>query len=161
MSPTEFVNKLKDKRIEVTTRTLLNYETNGLIPKPERHGEGRGRGKSTDYPDGALYEFMTSYQLINGAEHRINQKLVKQFREKALELKQKTDWTPEKLLKEYSENIREVFGSVFWLQYRDLAKEGIPLNSGAGVQYFVKDGKLEKKINLPVQGERVAAGIKW
>lgn len=161
MSPTEFVNKLKDKRIEVTTRTLLNYETNGLIPKPERHGEGRGRGKSTDYPDGALYEFMASYQLINGAEHRINQKLVKQFREKALELEQKTDWTPEKLLKEYSENIREVFGSVFWLQYRDLAKEGIPLNSGAGVQYFVKDGKLEKKINLPVQGERVAAGIKW
>lgn len=161
MNPTEFVKRLKERGIEITTRTLLNYETNGLISKPERRGEGRGLGKSTEYPDSALFEFIASYQLVNGAEHKINQKLVKQFREKALELEQKADWTSEKLLKEYSENIREVFGSVFWLQYRDLAKEGISLDSGAGVQYFVKDGKLEKQINRPRPGEKVSVGLKW
>lgn len=161
MNPTEFVQRLKERGIEITTRTLLNYETNGLIPKPERRGEGRGLGKSTDYPDYALFEFMASHQLINGAKHKINQKIVKQFRKKALELEQKTDLTSEELLKEYSDNLEEVFGSVFWLQYRDLAKEGISLDSGAGVQYFVKDGKLEKKINHPVPGERVSAGLTW
>ena len=161
MSPTEFVKILEEKGIQITTRTLLNYETNGLIPKPERRGEGRGRGKTTDYPNHAIYEFMASYQLVNGAEHKINQKLVKQFREKALELEQKSDWTPEKLEKEYAENIREIFGSIFWLQYRDLAKEAIKLDSGAGVQYFVENGKLVKKINRPVNNERVPVGLKW
>ena len=161
MSPNEFVARLKEKGIEITTRTLLNYETNGLIPSPERRSEGRGRGKSTDYPDHSIYEFMASYQLISGPEHKINQKLVKQFRKKALELEQKTDWTSEKLLKEYSDNIREVFGSVFWLQYRDLAKEGISLDSGAGIQYYVKNGKLKKQINYPGPDGTVRIGLKW
>ncbi len=161
MNPTDFVDKLKEKGIEITTRTLQNYVQKGLIPTPERRGEGRGRGKSSEYPESALYEFMASYQLMNGPEHKISPLLVNEFRKKALELENKTDWTPEKLQKEYSENIRTVFGAVFWLQYRDLAKEGIKFDSRAGVQYFVKDGKLEKKINEPVQGKNTPVGLTW
>lgn len=49
------INKLLDltieKGISVTRDQLWDYQREGLIPKPKVKGLGRGKGKTSEYPD--------------------------------------------------------------------------------------------------------------
>jgi hypothetical protein len=51
--------------VDITRRTLLNYETNKLISEPKRGGGGPG-GRWTDYPAGTVEEARAAWQMLHG-----------------------------------------------------------------------------------------------
>ncbi|CVK18403.1 hypothetical protein [Sporomusa sphaeroides] len=165
-NPTTIVQELDNKKIKITTRTLLNYENDKLIPQPERRGGGRGVGKITEYPSDTVYEFIASYRLINGAQHRLSPAVVREYRKYALTI-EKRMWTSEELVEEYSKNMVNFFGAFLWLAYRDLAKIGICGNEEAkeskGVQYFLENDNsvLVKKFNDPDENGNIKMGVVW
>lgn len=65
MTPDEVINRLAKLKINMTRRTLLNYEFWGLIPEAERGGGGKG-GRWADYPEHTIYYAYASWCLIHG-----------------------------------------------------------------------------------------------
>ncbi len=65
MTPDEVIEKLKDKKISLTRRTLLNYEKWGLVESPERGGGGTG-GLWTNYSPKTIYEAYAAFKLMHG-----------------------------------------------------------------------------------------------
>ena len=65
MSPDEIIVKLSSVGVNLTRRTLLNYEKWELIPKAKRGGGGAG-GKWTEYPDNTILEAYAAWTLMNG-----------------------------------------------------------------------------------------------
>lgn len=65
MSPDEVVASLKSLGVNITRRTLLNYEKWRLIPEPKRGGGGKG-GRWTNYPEDVLEEAYASWTLLHG-----------------------------------------------------------------------------------------------
>lgn len=63
MTPDEVIAELKKLGIKISRSTLLNYEKQGLIPGPKRGGAGKGKGRTTDYPDETPAEFYASHVL--------------------------------------------------------------------------------------------------
>ena len=82
MSPDEVIERLKQKGVEISRRTLLRYEEAGLISEPQRGGLGRGRGRTTDYPNDVVAEVLTVFYLKN----KYSQAEIAEGRKKALEL---------------------------------------------------------------------------
>ena len=60
VTPDEVIKKLEEHGLDITRRTLLRWEGEGLIPKPERGSYGQGGGKWTDYPDETIPEALTA-----------------------------------------------------------------------------------------------------
>jgi hypothetical protein len=65
VSPDEVINKVAVLGVEISRATLLRYENQGLISKPERGGGGAG-GRWTDYPDQTVQEVYASWCLLHG-----------------------------------------------------------------------------------------------
>lgn len=63
VTPDEVIEKLKKLEVDTTRRTLLNYEKWGLVPEAVRGGAGKGKGRTTDYPDETPAEFYASIKL--------------------------------------------------------------------------------------------------
>lgn len=82
ITPDEVVAKLKVLGVNITRRTLLNYEKDKLIPEPKRGGAGRGKGRTTDYPDETPAEFYASHTLRHGRGFRPD--LIARSRKRAL-----------------------------------------------------------------------------
>lgn len=66
MTPDEVIEKLRTMNVNISRRTLLNYEKWGLIPEARRGGAGRGKGRTTDYPDETVAEAFAAWQLMRG-----------------------------------------------------------------------------------------------
>jgi hypothetical protein len=67
VSPSEVIEKAKEYGVKISRSTLLNYEKWGLIPPPVRGGAGRGKGRTTNYPDETPGILVTSYVLMREA----------------------------------------------------------------------------------------------
>lgn len=65
LTPDEVCEALTSIGANVSRRTLLNYEEDGLIPVPQRGGGGRG-GRYTDYPSETVEEAFAAWSLIHG-----------------------------------------------------------------------------------------------
>lgn len=65
MTPNEVIEILKEHGINISRRTLLNYENWGLIPQSKRGGLGQGKGRTTDYPDITPAEAYASYKILH------------------------------------------------------------------------------------------------
>ena len=72
MTPDEVIqalNKIGEMEgigLVMTRPTLLRYETQGLIPKPQRGGRGRGAGRWTEYPAGTVEQAYAAWCLMHG-----------------------------------------------------------------------------------------------
>ena len=72
MTPDEIIqalNKIGEMEgigLVMTRPTLLRYETQGLIPKPQRGGRGRGAGRWTEYPAGTVEQAYAAWCLMHG-----------------------------------------------------------------------------------------------
>ncbi|SDF87323.1 hypothetical protein [Sporolituus thermophilus] len=82
MSPDEVIERLKQKGVEISRRTLLRYEEAGLISEPKRGGLGRGRGRTTDYPNDVVAEVLT----VSHLKGKYSQSQIAEGRKKAIEL---------------------------------------------------------------------------
>jgi hypothetical protein len=63
LSPDEIISELKLLGVNMTRRTLLNYEKQHLIEEPERGGGGTG-GRWTNYPDGTVDMAFQAYKIM-------------------------------------------------------------------------------------------------
>lgn len=59
VTPDEVIEKLREHGVDITRRTLFNWETDGLIPEAKRGSYGQGGGKWTHYPDETIIEALT------------------------------------------------------------------------------------------------------
>ncbi len=66
MTPDEVCDALVKIGANVSRRTLLNYEEDGLIPLPVRGGFGRSKGRFTDYPNRTIEEAYAAWSFIHG-----------------------------------------------------------------------------------------------
>jgi len=64
MTPDEVIDELKKNGISLSRRTLLRYEEMHLIPRAERGGLGRGKGRVTNYPPHTVSEAYTAANLL-------------------------------------------------------------------------------------------------
>lgn len=71
MTPNEMVSYLETKGYKLTRLTILRYEEIGMLPEPERGGLGRGRGRYTNYPEGAEHEAVAALQLMEKGYKRV------------------------------------------------------------------------------------------
>jgi len=73
MSPDAVVEKLSLLGVQMTRRTVLNYENAGLITKAERGGGGTG-GRWANYNKIVIAEIYSAWSLIHGqyAKHDID-----------------------------------------------------------------------------------------
>lgn len=83
MTPNEIIEKLKEHGITISRSTLLNYEKWGLIPEAKRGGAGRGKGRTSDYPDETFAEAYAAYELMH-FYYRLRPKELREVREMAL-----------------------------------------------------------------------------
>ena len=65
MTPDEVLERLSKAGINITRRTLLNYEIKGVIPSPIRGGRGRGIGRFTDYPLETVQMAIDAHYILN------------------------------------------------------------------------------------------------
>lgn len=65
MTPDEVVKKIEEIGIKTSRSTLLRFENQELIPRPERGSDGRGRGRYSEYPYHTPHEYFASYVLLN------------------------------------------------------------------------------------------------
>jgi hypothetical protein len=80
MIPDKVIEELREVNVEISRRTLLNYEKWGLIPRPQRGNGGRGKGGITDYPDSAVAEAYASFKEIHeGGWHESGVKYAPSF----------------------------------------------------------------------------------
>lgn len=96
VKPDEVISKLERIGVKITRRTLLNYEKFGLIPEPKRSGAGKGKGRTTDYPDETPAEAFAAYCLLHdhGAEGiKVKPEWVASIRQK---VKERGDFSCEK-----------------------------------------------------------------
>ncbi|MCM0758123.1 hypothetical protein M7775_05975 [Sporomusa sphaeroides DSM 2875] len=66
MTPDEVIQELQRMNVNITRRTLLRYETAKLIPAATRGGQGRGKGRTTDYPKDTPAEAYVANALLHG-----------------------------------------------------------------------------------------------
>ncbi|CVK18759.1 hypothetical protein [Sporomusa sphaeroides] len=69
MTPDELIEKVQPLRVKIKRRSLLNYEKNGFIDKPLRGGNGRGKGRTTEYHEKAWLDVYIAYRILH--EHKI------------------------------------------------------------------------------------------
>ncbi len=65
MNPDQVLEGLAKLGVDLTRRTLLNYEKWGLIPKATRGGGGPG-GRFSLYPEGTIEEAYAAWSLMHG-----------------------------------------------------------------------------------------------
>lgn len=63
LTPDEVIEVLRDHGLDITRRTLFNWEKAGLVPEAERGSFGQGGGKWSDYPDETIPEALTAHLL--------------------------------------------------------------------------------------------------
>ena len=112
----EILGELDSKGVKITSRTLLKYEKDSLIPEPKRGGLGYGKGKVTEYPDQSVVEAYAAFQLLNGVV-RTTPKMLKEIREYALAFENNPTIEPPRDIE---------VGCLFelWFVYRERAKTG-------------------------------------
>jgi hypothetical protein len=123
MTPDEVVNTLKKMGVEITRRTLLNYENWGLIPKPKRGGLGRGKGRTTYYPDETPAEAYAAWRSIKNKQ--VDD--LRAIRDKAKEIEN----DPEKLqliLDNFFESADIDIFACIWLREKKRVLRGEPLS---------------------------------
>ena len=81
-SPDDVVTKLATLNVNVSRRTLLNYETWDLIDKPKRGGGGTG-GRWTEYPRGVVEQSYAAWCLLHGEYVKNNEIMTELIGEKA------------------------------------------------------------------------------
>lgn len=161
ISPNDVMSRIKEYGINVTGRTLLNYEKAKLIPEPIRKGGGRGVGKITEYPESTVAEFIASHSLIHGPEFRFPPNRVRDFREVALDIESKT-WTREEVNELYTQNLDKFMGAFFWLLGKAKVEVGIPLEEKVGVQHYLgADGHFSRRLNHPDKEGNIKMGLVW
>lgn len=143
MTPDEVIQELQCMDVNITRRTLLRYETAKLIPTATRGGQGRGKGRITDYPLDAPSEAYAAYALLHG-NPSYKPEVIARAREYVL--KDIDNGEPNLLLKEPA--------CVYWLIYYMLYNEKInPINSDIWIDYRSIDrslGEFEKELpNVP------------
>jgi hypothetical protein len=89
VKPDDVVAVLEKRGIKVTRRTLLNYEKWNLVPKAIRGSAGKGRGRTTDYPDETPAEFYAS--LLLKQKHGLKVSFIARCREKGLLMESKNE----------------------------------------------------------------------
>jgi len=78
MTPDQILNKLSVLGVDICRRTLLRYETQGLIPAAIRGSSGRGIGRWTDYPSDVVGKAVIVYKLLKVTDDKHIQYLLKQ-----------------------------------------------------------------------------------
>lgn len=82
MTPDEVIQTLEEElNVKISRRTLLNYEKLKLISEPKRGGAGKGKGRTTDYPDDAVAEAYAAWKLMHG-DIRLNPSMISEIRNK-------------------------------------------------------------------------------
>ena len=77
MNPSQVIDALNvigrksETGLAMTRQTLLRYEWQGLIPKPERGSKGQGQGRWTEYPAEAVWQAFAAWSLIHGRYENI------------------------------------------------------------------------------------------
>ena len=84
MTPDEVLEELNKRGLKVSRQTLLRYENNELIPKPQRSSLGRAKGRFTDYPEGTVTEVCTTNYLMKKLGYE--QKEIREARTEVLRL---------------------------------------------------------------------------
>jgi len=67
MKPDEVVKRLDKLGVKTSRRSLLRWETAGLIPEATRQGGGRGVGIVADYPDETPAEAYAAWRFMHGS----------------------------------------------------------------------------------------------
>ena len=80
LEPDEVIAKLKGLGVDISRKTLYNWEKWGLIPEPVFRNS-----RTTEYPDHAWAEAYASYRLKDGPS-RLRVRDIKEVRERALEI---------------------------------------------------------------------------
>lgn len=62
MKPDQVIEKMKESGVTISRQTLRNYEKWHLIPEAKRGNAGRGRGRTTDYPDNTPNEALKVFK---------------------------------------------------------------------------------------------------
>lgn len=83
LTPDLVVEQLEAQGVNITRRTLLNWEKAGLIPKAKRGSYGQGGGKWADYPTDTIPEALTA-QILKDV-YRFTNKEVAEARKIAYE----------------------------------------------------------------------------
>lgn len=104
MKPDEVIDELKKLGVEMSRSTLLNYEKWGLIPEPKRGGAGKGKGRTTDYPDDTPAEACAAWALMNGFQ-KLRREDVKKVRTVALKAIEQHEERPEIEISRHIQNI--------------------------------------------------------
>ena len=63
-TPDEVLNVLKSRGVNISRRTLLNYQKWHLIPQADKTNEGRGTGVVIRYPESTPAEAFIAHKLI-------------------------------------------------------------------------------------------------
>lgn len=162
MIPKEVIADIKKRYdINLTARTLLNYEKDGFIPEAQRSGGGRGIGKITEYPPETVAEFIASYMLLHGDEFRLPPARVAEIRKTAKKIENGI-WTKEEVDRLYSQNIDQFFGAFFWLQYKAKVEANTSFSERVGVQHVLGvDGRFKREFNYPDEEGNIKMGLVW
>ncbi len=76
LTPDRIIAELETRGLDITRRTLLNWEKAGLIPKAKRGSYGQGGGKWADYPAETIPEALAA-QLLKKVFSRTNAQIAK------------------------------------------------------------------------------------
>lgn len=63
VTPDEVIRALEEQGLNITRRTLFNWEKAGLVPEAKCGSYGQGGGKWTDYPEETVPEALTAHLL--------------------------------------------------------------------------------------------------
>lgn len=166
LNPRKIVEKLKEEYgIEVTLRTILNYQQHNLISEPQRKSHGRGIGKTTEYPEDVIYEFLASYVVTRGPDVKFSQEIAGQARVLGLEILTRK-WTRETFMAEFNSNLTGFFAAYHWLANWELARDGkLDFQDKSKPRYSVfyeltEDGSLQRKIEKVPEGGTQQFGVK-
>lgn len=149
MTPDEILSNLKNLGVSISRSTLLRYEKAGLIPQPIRGGQGRGKGRTTEYTLDTVGEAYAAYQFSHN-EHNLTPASIKKIREDALKFvntfftefldETYSNLSDEQVVKTAAINMF-IDGSIFrWIEYKykaiskrvTLENAGILIEGGYG-----------------------------